>query len=74
MITKRRENISLRFFGDLIMGSVSKRIKRNMIENKYRIRTSVNKLKKMKKIREEKAKKKEEEMALWDKIKNMGKE
>jgi len=56
------------------MGSISKRIKRNMIENKYGIRTSVNKLKKMKKIREEKAKKKEEEMALWDKIKGMGKE
>jgi len=56
------------------MASVSKRIKRNMMENKYGFRTSMNKIRRMEKEKEIRAKKIAEEKSLWDKVKGIGKE
>ena len=56
-----------------IMGSVTKRIRRNMIEAKYGIRTSMSRLKKIQWERETRAKKRADERSSWDKVREMGK-
>ena len=55
------------------MGSVTKRIRRNMIEAKYGIRTSMSRLKKIQCERETRAKKRADERSSWDKVREMGK-
>jgi hypothetical protein len=54
-----------------MMASVTKRIRRNMMENKYGFRTSMNKIKRIQKEKEIKTLKEAEAKSIWDKLKAM---